>query len=75
MICAYCHTDPGTKKHNSIWLGFRDTDTDQHVCNECRAAHYKFKFLKKELNGLYSEFPVVIPNPQLQLRYGYTQPS
>jgi hypothetical protein len=75
MICAHCHTDPGKKKHNSLWLGFRDGDTGQYVCNGCRRAHYRFKFLNKELNGLFSEFPVMIPNPQLTINYGQPRTS
>lgn len=70
MICAHCHKDPGTKKHNSLWRGFRDGDTGQYVCDACKPAHYHFKFMNPELNGLYSEFPVMIPNSQLTLQYG-----
>jgi hypothetical protein len=75
MICSYCHKDPGVKKHNNLWLGFRDMDTKQLVGNCCRAAHYRFKFMTKEMNGLYSEFPVMIPNPQLTINYGQPRTS
>lgn len=75
MICTYCHKDPGTKKHNNLWRGFRDADTEQHVCWGCQRAHYRFKFMNKELNGLFSEFPVMIPNPQLTLPYGQPRTS
>jgi hypothetical protein len=70
MICTYCHKDPGVKKHSSLWHGFRDGDTGQYVCDGCKPAHYRFKFLNKELNGLYSEFPVMIVNLQLTILYG-----
>lgn len=70
MICTYCNTDPGFKKDSRLWLGFKDTDTQQHVCNKCKKAHYRFKFMNKQWNGLFSEFPVMIPDPQLTIRYG-----
>jgi hypothetical protein len=68
MICAYCRTDPGAKA-NGVWKGFRDGDTHQYVCFGCRHAHYKFKFLNKELNGAYTEFPVMTINPQLTFNF------
>jgi hypothetical protein len=67
MICTYCHNNPGAKK-NGLWCGFRDTDTDELVCWQCRRIHYKTKFSIPELNGLYSEVPVSAVEPQLNLK-------
>lgn len=69
MICTYCQKDPGVKI-NSLWRGFRDGDTKQYVCFGCQRAHYRFKFMNKEMNGLFSELPVMIANPQLTIYYG-----
>lgn len=67
MICDYCHTDPGCKPETVIWKGFKDGDTSQHVCWNCKAAHYRAKFLKPGLANIYSELPVIIPPRQLTL--------
>ena len=58
--CDYCKQDPGTKECSPVWLGFRDQDTTQQVCNNCKAQHYKNKFSTPGLKGLYSEVPVII---------------
>jgi hypothetical protein len=62
MCCHYCQKDPGRKKHNSLWKGFLDKDMDVHVCNGCKALHYRTKFKLAGMNGLYSEFPVLSPS-------------
>lgn len=64
MTCAYCKNDPGVKAPGSVvWNGFQDKDTGQYVCMPCRPRHYRAKFAKAALRGLYSEFPVVIATP------------
>jgi hypothetical protein len=66
MRCTYCHTDPGAKK-NGLWCGFRDMDTGELVCWQCRPKHYKTKFSKPEAQRTYSEVPVSAVEPQLNL--------
>lgn len=68
MKCDHCGKDPGTKE-TGVWKGFKDADTDQHVCWKCQARHYRGKFKDPDLKGLYSEFPVMIAPAQLQLRF------
>lgn len=59
MTCAYCKKDPGNKAGSFVWFGFQDADTGQYVCWHCQQRHYKSKFKKPKLRGLYSEMPVV----------------
>lgn len=65
MKCTYCHTNPGAKK-NLLWCGFRDGDTGELVCWQCRRKHYRAKEVAG-LGGLYSELPVMTFTPQLRL--------
>ena len=65
MKCHYCHTNPGTKK-NLLWCGFRDGDTGELVCWQCRRKHYRAK-AQTEFADMYSEMPVMTFTPQLRL--------
>lgn len=67
MICSYCRKDPGTKP-NGLLKGFRDQDTGQIVCSQCRNLHYMQKG-KGEHAGKYSEVPVMAEAPQLTLNF------
>lgn len=64
MICAHCGSDPGLKPGSSVvWNGFEDQDNRQLCCFGCRERHYLEK-AKAGMQGLYSEFPVIIrPSP------------
>lgn len=68
MNCDHCKKDPGAKD-TGVWRGFRDADTDQHVCWQCQVFHYREKFKDPELRNIYSEFPVVIPPAQLLITF------
>lgn len=71
--CDYCKSDPGTNKRG-IWSGFRDADTSQLVCWQCRRRHYKAKALRLGKKGMtYSEMPVVNFTPQLNLNFKIQQ--
>lgn len=68
MNCHYCKQNPGVKRHSDVvWNGFKDGDTGHHVCFGCRETHYKEK--SKTMQGLYSELPVIIAPPQLQIHF------
>jgi len=59
MNCHICGNDPGLKpKHQVLWNGFLDKDTDQYVCIFCRPTHYIAKFKNPLTVGLYTEMPV-----------------
>ena len=61
VYCSMCKTNPGpSDKNPNLWNGFLDQDTKQHVCNNCKEAHYQLKFNNPKTNGLYSEVPVGI---------------
>ncbi|MBE62740.1 MAG: hypothetical protein CMB89_10310 [Flammeovirgaceae bacterium] len=59
--CSHCGEDPGTKDGSIVWKGFLDHDTGEKCCNKCKALHYNKKFSIPELRGLYSEFPLTVP--------------
>lgn len=59
--CHVCGKDPGRKPEKPhLWHGFRDMDTRQYCCWDCRQDHYRRKFTNTKLRGLYSEMPVMI---------------
>jgi hypothetical protein len=68
MLCTYCKTNPGSKK-NGLWCGFRDADTNELVCWQCKRIHYKTKFSKSNALRTYSEVPVSTVEPQLNLKF------
>lgn len=56
--CDYCGTVPRSK-NPVLFGGFRDQDTSQLVCWNCRVQHYRSKSAG-EKSGLYSEMPELI---------------
>jgi len=59
--CNHCKTIIGADPKNAtLWHGFYDQDTEQHVCLNCKPLHYQKKFSQQQFRGLYSEFLVVI---------------
>ncbi len=54
--CAHCGRECGESPRNpNLIEGFRDGDTGQHVCPECRSHHYQVKGA-----ATYTEMPVTI---------------
>jgi len=60
VICHHCGNDPGLKAGSTVvWNGFEDQDNGQLCCNGCKQVHYEKK-AAAGMQGLYSEFPVII---------------
>lgn len=59
IICDHCNKDPGRGKNFHVWNGFKDLDTKQRVCWNCKDEHYRKKS-KTEFHDYYSEIPIVV---------------
>jgi DNA-directed RNA polymerase subunit RPC12/RpoP len=60
LKCAYCQKEfVPSQKNPYIASGFRDQDTGQHVCTNCKTKHYQQKALNG-MAGLYSEVPFLL---------------
>ena len=64
--CSHCGENPGTNEGSIVWKGFLDKDTGEKCCNTCKSWHYKNKFSNNQLRGLYSEFPLTVPQNGLK---------
>lgn len=64
LTCCYCGEGHFSPRNPSLFNGFRDGDTNQVVCSQCRDHHYKEKALP-DGSGTYSEIPI----PYAQMQY------
>ena len=60
--CDHCGLQPKPRKDKEhLFHGFRDADTGELVCWNCREVHYEKK-ATGEYENLYSELPEMITN-------------
>lgn len=59
IICDHCKRSVAANPRNTaLWNGFYDSDTNMHVCWNCKEKYYKYKTIQLRKQGLFSEMPV-----------------